>query len=265
MPVGHQKEVSFMSEAIRAFIVDDEPLARRRLQRVVRADPDIQVAGVFGSAVEAASVARELAPQLLVLDIRLPELDGFQLVAALAHQGVNPFVIFVTAHPDRSIEAFAIGAVDYLLKPFDDQRLGRALARAKRLIVSIRELNNARTASPRPLLPKDPTRLLLAERGKVVVLSLGDIEFVQAAARHVKIYAAGRCHVCTQSLGDIESRLHTSSFVRIHRSTVINIQHLAELHPSLHGDYEVVLKRGTRLAFSRRYRDRLAPFLLART
>jgi two-component system, LytTR family, response regulator len=253
-----------MAEAIRTFIVDDEPLARRRLQRLMRADPDIRIVGIYESAAEAASSARELAPQLLVLDIRMPQLDGFQLVSVLAEQGLNPYVIFVTAHSDRSMDAFGVGAVDYLLKPFDEERLGRALARAKKLLAG----GYGRTADSSTLsqasLAEDPTRLLLGERGKVVVLSVRDIEFVQAAERHTKIYAGGRCHVCSQSLAELEARLGGSSFARIHRSTIINVQYLAEMHPSFHGDYEVVLKRGTRLTLSRRYRDRLSPFLLAR-
>lgn len=254
-----------MSDPIRTFIVDDEPLARRRLQRLMRADPDIRILGAYESAAEAGIRARDLAPQLLILDIRMPEVDGFELLSTLNRQGFNPYVIFVTAHPDRSMDAFAVGAVDYLLKPFDEERLGRALARAKKLIA----VNDAGKAAGNPgqssLRTDDATRLLLTDRGKVIVLSLHDIEFIQSAARHVKIYADGRCHLCNQSLNELERRLSTSSFVRIHRSTVINVQHLAELHPSFHGDYEVVLKRGTRLALSRRYRDRLAPFLLATT
>jgi two-component system, LytTR family, response regulator len=251
-----------MSSAIRTLIVDDEPLARRRLQRLVRNDPDIRVVGSFESAAEAGSRAPDLQPQLLLLDIRMPELDGFQLLSALSGNGCSPCVIFVTAHPDRTFEAFGVGAVDYLLKPFDEERLGRALARAKKLIAANQEL---RPVAAPGSLAADPTRLLLSDRGRVIVLTLKDIEFIQAAARHVKIYADGRCHVCSQSLTDIERRLSEASFVRIHRSTVINVQHLAELHPSFHGDYEVVLKRGTRLTLSRRYRERLTPFLLAKT
>jgi two-component system, LytTR family, response regulator len=253
-----------MSNPIKAFIVDDEPLARRRLQRLVRADPDIRIVGSFESAAEAGSRAGDLLPQLLILDIRMPELDGFELLSTLNRQGFNPYVIFVTAHPDRSMDAFGVGAVDYLLKPFDEERLERALARAKKLIAA-NAGSDTGSAVPSSLRTDDPTRLLLTDRGKVVVLSLPDIEFIQSVARHVKIYADGRCHVCNQSLNELERRLSTSSFVRIHRSTVINVQHLAELHPSFHGDYEVVLKRGTRLPLSRRYRDRLAPFLLATT
>ena len=239
--------------AIATFVVDDEPLARKRLLHLLRGDPDIRVVGTFDSATAAATHARELTPQLLLLDIRMPELDGFELVAALAGQGINPYIIFVTAHSDRSMDAFGVGAVDYLLKPFDDERFTRAIERAKRLIASGR---------PPASLASSRTRLLLSERGKVVVLAMRDIEFVQAAAKHVKIYAAGRCYCFRQTLGELESRLDPASFVRVHRSTLLNVEHLAEMHPMFHGDYELILRRGTRLTLSRRYRDRLTPFML---
>jgi two-component system LytT family response regulator len=247
------------SNAIATFVVDDEPLARERILQVLRGDPDIRVVGAFSTAVEAASRAREMAPQLLLLDIALPELDGFGLVAALAEQGLNPYTIFVTAHSDRSMEAFGAGAVDYVLKPFRNERLARALERAKKLIASDAQ---PVPAPPPASLANGRTRLLLSERGKVVVLAMRDIEFVQAAAKRVRIYAADRCYSCRQSLGDLESRLDPACFVRVHRSTLVNVEHLAEMHPLSHGDYELKLRRGTRLLLSRRYRNRLTRFLL---
>ena len=254
-----------MSRRIKTFAVDDEPLALRRLERLLSADSEIEIVGTYNSTTAAAIGARDLSPQLLVLDIRMPELDGFALVSALSQQGFNPYVIFVTAHPDRSIEAFAVGAIDYLLKPFDAERLARALSRAKVLLASGEVHRGQNAAQPPASLTDDPTRLVLAERGNVVVLALKDIEFMQASARQVKIYAGGRCYVCRQSLEELERRLANNTFVRIHRSTVINIRHLAQMHPTFHGDYEIRLMRGTRLTLSRRYRERLTPFILART
>ena len=247
-----------MNATISTLVVDDEPLALKRVLRLLRDDPDINVVGTFSSAPEAAEHAREHAPQLMLLDIRMPELDGFELVAALAQGGVNPYIIFVTAYTDRSMDAFGIGAIDYLLKPFDDERFARAISRAKSLIRSVQ----GSVATPPPPPTADRTRLLLSERGKVVVLSMRDIEFVQAAAKHVRIFAGGRCFSFRQPLGQLEQRLDAASFVRVHRSTLVNIEHIAEMHPLFHGDYELVLRRGTRLTLSRRYRDRLAPFLL---
>ena len=253
-----------MNGAITTFVVDDEPLARKRVTGLLRGDPEISVVGTFDSASEAVDQARELAPQLLLLDIRMPELDGFELVASLADQGLHPYVIFLTAYSDRSMDAFAIGAIDYLLKPFDDERFARAIARAKSLIGSggTPGQGAATPAAQRPSLAGGRTRLLLSERGKVVVLAMRDIEFVQAAAKYVKIYAGGRCYSFRHSLGLLEHRLDPASFVRVHRSTLVNVEHIAEMHPLFHGDYELILRRGTRLTLSRRYRDRLTPFLL---
>ncbi|TLZ28515.1 MAG: response regulator transcription factor, partial [Gammaproteobacteria bacterium] len=181
-----------MSASIPTLVVDDEPLARRRMLRLLRADPDINIVGTFGSATEAAARAPQLSPQLMLLDIRMPELDGFELVARLAEQGLNPYVIFVTAYSDRSMDAFGVGAIDYLLKRFDDERFGRAVARAKSLIASDPATEAGAAGAARwPSLAAGRTRLLLSERGKVVVLAMRDIEFVQAAAKHVKIYASG--------------------------------------------------------------------------
>jgi len=247
--------------AIATVVVDDEPLARRRVLQLLSEDPQINVVATFSSATEAAQHARESAPQLMLLDIRMPELDGFELVASLAESGVNPYVIFVTAYTDRAMEAFSVGAIDYLLKPFDNERFTRAIARAKSLIAAARE-QTAAPAAAQPTLAGGRTRLLLSERGKVVVLTLRDIEFVQAAAKHVKIYAGGRCYAFRQTLAELEQRLDPGSFVRVHRSTVVNVEHIAEMHPLFHGDYELVLRRGTRLTLSRRFRERLAPFLL---
>jgi two-component system LytT family response regulator len=251
-----------MNGAIPTFVVDDEPLGRKRVTRLLRGDPDIAVVGTFSSATEAVTHARELAPQLMLLDIRMPELDGFELVQSLAGQGLTPYVIFVTAYNDRSMDAFAVGAIDYLLKPFDDERFARAIARAKSLIAAGAPTGATPAVQQRPALASGRTRLLLSERGKVVVLAMRDIEFVQAAAKYVKIYAAGRCYSFRQSLGQLENRLDPASFVRVHRSTLVNVEHIAEMHPLFHGDYELILRRGTRLTLSRRYRDRLAPFLL---
>jgi two-component system LytT family response regulator len=248
-----------VNNGIATLVVDDEPLARRRLVHLLRGVPDINVIGTFGSAAEAAAQAGEMTPQLLLLDIRMPELDGFELVSALAAQGLTPYIIFVTAHSDRSLDAFAVGAIDYLLKPFDDERFARAIERARTLIGT---RSKTPAAGQLPSLASDRTRLLLAEHGKVVVLAMRDIEFVQAAAKHVKIYAGGRCYSFRQSLRELEGRLDASCFVRVHRSALVNVEYIVEMHPMFHGDYELILRRGTRLTLSRRYRERLAPFLL---
>ena len=249
-----------MSGAILTFVVDDEALARKRVVRMLRDDSDINIVGSFSSAREAAAQARARAPHLLFLDICMPELDGVEFAASLAEQGINPYIVFLTAYADRSMDAFRVGAVDYLVKPFDDERFARALTRAKLLIAS----GNERIAScaVEPPLRNGRMCLVLAENGKVVVLPVRDIEFIQASMRQVKLYAVDRRFSFRQSLGHLESRLDPVTFVRVHRSTLVNVEHIAEIRPRLHGDYELTLRRGARLTLSRRYRDRLARLLL---
>jgi two-component system LytT family response regulator len=250
-----------MADAISTFVVDDDTRVRRRVLHLLQSDPEIRVSGAFGSATDAAALARERVPQLLLADIQSHGREAFDLLASLAEQGVRPHVIFITAHPDRAIEAFTVGAVDCLLKPFDDERLVRALARAKTLIAAQPDASVPCKSKPLPSSGRSG-RLLLCERGKIIVLVMHDIEFVQATAKRVKVYAGGRCYSFRQSLTQVERRLDPSLFIRVHRSTLVNVEHLAELHPLFHGDYELVLRRGTRLTLSRRYRARLDPFLL---
>jgi two-component system LytT family response regulator len=246
-----------VSAHIPTLVVDDEPLALKRMVRLLAGDPEIRLLGGCASAAEAIECAAGGAPQLLLLDIRMPRLDGFGLISRLAERGVHPCVIFVTAHADRSMDAYGVGAIDYLVKPFDDERFARAVARAKALLAS----GATAAAAPAPPAP-DRTRLMLSERGRVVVLVARDIEFIQAAAKHVRIFAGGRCYTLRYALAELEARLDPASFVRVHRSTLVNVDHIAEMHPMFHGDSELVMRRGTRLTLSRRYRERLAPFLL---
>lgn len=248
-----------MNEPIATVIVDDEPLARLRVEQLLHGDPGINLVGVFDSAKSLLGRARELSPQLLLLDIRMPEVDGFELVTSLAARDMHPCIIFITAHSDRPMDAFAVGAVDYLLKPFDKHRFARAVDRARTLIQSRREAAGpTRTAAS----GGGRSRLMLTDRGRVTVLPMRDIEFVQAAAKHVKIFAGGACYTFRQSLREVEGRLDPGSFVRVHRSTLVNIEHIAEMHAMFHGDYELITRRGTRLTLSRRYRDRLKPFMI---
>ena len=248
-----------MPEVIPVFVVDGDVQARRRVLQLLRNDPMVRVAGAFGSISEAVAQSHEPAPRLLLLDERMPERDGFYLLASLVNQGVLPYVILMTARADRSADAFVTGTIDHLLKPFGDDSFAQAIERAKTSILTA-NAGSLPAMSPQPAPWR--ARLLLSERGKLVVLPTRDIEFVQAAAKHVRIYAGGRCYAFRQSLSELEGRLDPSSFIRVHRSTLVNIEHLAEMHPLFHGDCELVLRRGTRLTLSRRYRDRLRPFLL---
>jgi two-component system LytT family response regulator len=159
-----------------------------------------------------------------------------------------------------------VGAVDYLLKPFDDDRFAKAIARARSLLVKERGTGDEPAKTPGPGEQSSSTRLrdrlLVNDGGRVLFVPAREIEMVQAAGKHVKIFVNGHCYLARQALRDVEARLDNSHFVRVHRSTIINVEQITELHPLFHGDYEIVLKRGTRVTLSRRFRSRILPFLV---
>jgi two-component system, LytTR family, response regulator len=246
-----------------ALIVDDEPIARQRIRRLLAREPDFYLIGDFASIAECEHLSANTAPDLLLLDVRMPGGNGFDLLASFEARGVHPFVIFITAYSEYAVEAFGVEAVDYLLKPFDDERFAKAIARARAL------LGKERTAGGDPsqagtgnAVPRLRNRLLVNDGGRVLFVPVRDIELVQAAGKHVKIFVNGHCYLARQALRDVEARLDGSHFVRVHRSTIINVEQIVELHPLFHGDYEIGLKRGTRVTLSRRFRSRILPFLV---
>jgi two-component system, LytTR family, response regulator len=259
-----------MFDAVSTLVVDDEPLARKRITRLLEQDPDIRVIGAVPSVAAALDLDPSAPPELVLLDVRMPQHDGFELLRRWRGMGIEPSTIFVTAYSEHAVAAFGVEAVDYLLKPFDDQRFEQAIARAKGIIqqarLQSRTLPPAPEAEPAPAQPPAARlrdRLLVAEGGHVLFLPLRDIEFLQAAGKQVKIFAQGRCHVLREPLQALEARLDPSQFVRVHRSTIVNVEFIIEMHPLFHGDYELVLKRGTRVTLSRRFRHRMAPFTAA--
>ena len=240
-----------------AMIVDDEPIARQRIRRLLAREADFHVIGDFGSVAECESMVARAAPDLLLLDVRMPERNGFELLASFEARGVHPFVIFVTAFAEYAVEAFGVDAVDYLLKPFDDDRFAKAIARARSLLVK-----TPGVSPERPPATRLRDRLLVNDGGRVLFVPAREIEMVQAAGKHVKIFVNGHCYLARQALRDVEARLDNSNFVRVHRSTIVNVEQITELRPLFHGDYEIVLKRGTRVTLSRRFRSRILPFLV---
>jgi len=253
---------------IKALVVDDEPLARRRIRRLLAHDPELVVIGECGSATEALQLADAGVPDLVLLDVSMPAQDGFELLQRWSERGIEPFVIFVTAFSDHAVRAFEVDAVDYLLKPFDDERFTTAMARAKAVIKAGRAAGTSASGATRPGTEPGsaaagyPQRLLVAEEGRVLFLPTREVEFVQSAGKHVKIFAQGRCHLLRQPMHELEARLDPNQFVRVHRSNIVNVDQIVEMHPLFQGDYELVLKRGTRIALSRRFRHRLDRFLV---
>jgi two-component system LytT family response regulator len=250
-----------MIEAVSTLVVDDEPLARKRLTRLLEQDREIRMIGSVASVAAALDLDPASPPELVLLDVSMPQHDGFELLRRWHAAGIEPATIFVTAYSEHAVAAFGVEAVDYLLKPFDDQRFDQAITRAKHVI----QHNRAPQSPPVPVpavaaLPPLRDRLLVSEAGRILFLPLHDIEFLQAAGKQVKIAAQGHGYLLREPLRALEARLDASHFVRIHRATIVNVDFIVEMHPLFHGDYELVLKRGTRLTLSRRYRQRLTPF-----
>jgi two-component system LytT family response regulator len=222
----------------------------------------VRIVGECASVAQCERLDPSIVPDLVFLDIRMPERDGFALLQSFDARGIHPFVIFVTAHSTYALNAYEAGAIDYLLKPFDDDRFAKAMARAKAALNGQRNTgevsNDGRTAAADEKAGRD--RLLVTEDNRILLIPTRDIELIQVAGKHVKIFVRDRCYLTRQSLRSVEDRLDKVRFVRVHRSTIINTEQIVELRPLLHGDCEVVLTRGTRVTVSRRFRSRLRIF-----
>jgi two-component system, LytTR family, response regulator len=214
----------------------------------------VRIIGECASVAQCERLDASIVPDLVFLDVQLPERDGFALLQSFEARGIHPFVIFVTAYSTYALNAYEAGAIDYLLKPFDDERFAKAIARAKAA------LNGQRSAGEVGFNDANTDRLLVTEDNRILLIPTRDIELIQVAGKHVKIFVRDRCYLTRQSLRSVEDRLDKVRFVRVHRSTIINTEQIVELRPLLHGDCEVVLTRGTRVTVSRRFRGRLRFF-----
>jgi two-component system LytT family response regulator len=245
---------------IRTLIVDDEPLARRRLRTLLDADPEVTVVGESGDGERALADVRTLRPDLMFLDVQMPILDGFGVLEALA-EGPLPAVIFVTAHDRYALKAFEVHALDYLLKPFDRDRFAAALQRAKAQVR--RGQSPAVDQQLRELLQAVQDRRQVAERlavksgGRVYLVRVEDIDWIEAASNYVRLHVGKEEHLLRDTLAGLESRLDPARFVRVHRSTIVNIDRIRELQPGFHGDHVIILRDGTELALSRSCREKL--------
>lgn len=230
---------------MRVLVVDDEPLARRNLSLLLQQDPDVAEIVECASGTEAISEIRNAPPDLVFLDVQMPEQDGFDVLELLGSDAPAT-IIFVTAYDAYALRAFEAGALDYLLKPFDDDRFLRALARAKNQIARFG------SRQTRPI-----ERLFIKLSGQVLFVNVPDIDWIEAVDYYACLHVSEATHLLRRALSDLERDLADSQFVRIHRSIIVNLAriHTLELHKE--GEYEVVLKSGTRLRLSRRYRKRL--------
>lgn len=249
-----------MDMKIQTLIVDDEPLARERLHDLLRQEPEVIVVGQCASGREAVAAIRSQTPDLVFLDVQMPELDGFGVLAEL--QGAPlPAVIFVTAFDQFAVRAFEVHAVDYLLKPFDRERFRAALERASQQIRQHQagELNERVVALLAELKPggRSLERLAIKTEGRIQLLKTSDIDWIEAADNYVNVHIGSQTHLHRETLASLEARLDPSRFLRISRSAIVNVERIKEFQPMFHGDYVVILQNGTRLTLSRNYRDKL--------
>jgi two-component system LytT family response regulator len=251
--------------AIRTLIVDDEPLAREKLLGFLEKELDIEVVGECRDGKEALLEIEEAIPDLVFLDIQMPEMDGFEVLEHLDKEKL-PIVVFVTAYDQYALKAFDVHAVDYLLKPFDRERLTEALARV-RVEVERKQVGDmkrqllALIADVGTRRPEYPERLVIKTSGRVIFLKVDEIDWIDAAGNYVKLHTGEEGHSLRETMGRLEKRLDPGKFLRIHRSTIVNIERIKELQQQFHGDYLVVLKNGQRLTLSRSYRDRIQELL----
>jgi two-component system LytT family response regulator len=238
---------------LRAMVVDDEPLARDTVGLLLRRHPGVEVVAAC-NGVEAVPLIERLSPDILFLDVQMPEVDGFDVLDAVGAEAV-PAVVFVTAYDEYAVRAFEVHAVDYLLKPFDDARFARALARA-----SERVLAGAPDGRLGALLrQRSPylQRLLVRKRDRVVVVAADDIDWIEAADYYASLHVGETTHLLRETLAELEQRLDPERFVRVHRSAMVNVARVREIHSLFHGDAALVLASGARVKLSR---ARRAPF-----
>lgn len=250
---------------IRALIVDDEPLARERLAALLASENDIELAGECANGAEALSAIEEKNPDLVFLDVQMPELDGFGVLAALPASR-RPSVIFVTAHDRFALKAFEVHAIDYLLKPFDRERFLKALERAREQVKrqhagQIDERLSALLAGLKQDQPKHLDRIPVKGSGRVVLVKVSDIDWIEAADNYVNLHTGKESHLHRETMTALAERLSESKFLRISRSTMVNVDRIKELQPMFHGDYTVILQNGSKLTLSRGYRDALNQLL----
>lgn len=257
---------------VRTIIIDDEPVARRGIRLLLDRDPAMTVVGEAMDGAEAVELIRREKPDLAFLDVQMPGADGFDVLRQLPDDLV-PVIVFVTAYDEHALRAFEVHAIDYLLKPFDDARFNSAVARAKeevghrrgrtaddrlaRLLAFLEQRSGAEAAGG----AEPSERILLKSSGEIFFLKADEIDWIEAEGDYMKFHVGGRTHLMRETMARLEARLDPKQFIRIHRSTIVNVDRMRKLSPSFAGEYAVVLQDGTKLKLSRGYHERIAALL----
>jgi two-component system, LytTR family, response regulator len=247
-------------EKIRTVIVDDEPLARRGIRAQLKEEKDIEIISECRNGKEAVVAIETQSPHLVFLDVQMPELDGFGVLDAIGVERM-PAVIFVTAYDRYALRAFEVHALDYLLKPFDDERFARAIQRVRRQIErqSIDDLSRRLQGllDDMQTARKHVERLVIKSAGRIFFLGVGEIDWIEAADNYVRLHAGRESHLLRETMNSLEKKLDPDQFVRVHRSRIVNIRKIKELQPLFRGEYDITLRDGTRLESGRGYRERI--------
>jgi two-component system LytT family response regulator len=247
---------------IRALVVDDEPMARDRVIRLLEQQSDIELVGQCSNGLETVHAIERLAPDLVFLDVQMPEMDGFEVVRALEARHV-PAVVFVTAYDEYAVRAFEVHALDYLLKPFSSIRFRATLAHARDQLQRHRAGEYARnllTLAP-SLWDHDaskrsrPERLLVRSAGRIHFVRTSEIDWCEAAGNYVRLHVGQEAHLFRETMNSLQAKLDPDRFVRIHRSAIVNVEQIEQIRSSLGGECTVCLRNGAKLALSRGYRE----------
>jgi two-component system LytT family response regulator len=249
---------------LRALVVDDEPLGRERVATLLGRDAMIRVAAECADGVEAVDAIRSLHPDVVFLDVQMPEMDGFAVVQAVGAEAM-PAVVFVTAYDQYAVAAFEVNAVDYLLKPVDGERLAAAVERVRARLGGApgewAERLRRVLADLRPAGPALPERFVVRSGRRWMSVPAADIDWVGAADNYLELHAGGQVHLLRQTMGAMEARLGPRTFMRIHRSTIVNLDRVRSIEPWGKREYLFTMRDGTQLHSGRGYADRVSAFL----
>lgn len=245
---------------IRVVLADDEVLARQKLRQLLRDIEDVEIIGECSTAHETIELVKLAAPDLLFLDIRMPDMDGFDVVDAVSDiNGTRPRIIFVTANDSFAVRAFEVHAIDYLLKPFAAERLLVAVQRARDQLASNKVIISGHDVPVSPA--RYTTRIVFKSRGRILFLSVNDIRWIEAQENYVKICTGSESHLLRETIGHIEARLDPQEFLRVHRSAIVNLHYVKEVKNEANGDAMVVLTSGEKIPISRSHRSKIEKLL----
>jgi len=248
---------------IRVVLADDEVLARQKLRQFLREEPDMEIVGEGANGLETIELVRVARPELLFLDIRMPGMDGFDIVAELT-TGPNcqmPRIVFTTAYDQYALRAFEIHAADYLLKPFTQERFRTAVQRVRQQLSGLASQPQLTEGRPRDAGPYT-TRIVFKSRGRILFLPVSEIRWIAAEENYVRICTETDTHLLRETMAHLEERLDPQMFLRVHRSSIVNLQYVKEVRTEANGDFSVVLVNGQKIAMSRSYRSRVSEWLV---